>query len=272
MNHLIPSFVRRAKQDEFLLETNNALQKTAQQIVGKHKIQAAEPVELVEYDTDAEIKVVAALLYCNTKLPMRQLKDIAKHMTQEQRLQIIEEQVKRRRHRRDKPGRAYEHAYYTFDILGDYGIYRDLQRHRILTQERQDLNVIHGYETPQELAEAGFDTEYHECMMAAADAYHTIAKKYPKEAQYVVPFAYRIRWYMKMNLREAFHFCELRSGQQGHPGYRKIAQLMAKKIALVHPTLAAAMNYVDYNDYKLERINAEMKKEEKREKWTNSSA
>jgi thymidylate synthase ThyX len=164
--------------------------------------------------------------------------------------------------------------------LADFGAYRDLQRHRILTQMRQDLTILHGYETPEEILDIGLKKEYDHAMKASAELYQKIYARFPKEAQYVVPFAYRVRWMMKMNLREAYHFIELRSGIQGHPSYRRIAQLLYHEVARVHPTLAQNMKFVDMtpsqtsfhlsqkpisNLYALARFQAEMKKEEKKE-------
>lgn len=260
----IPSFVRRAKTDEYLTQTAASVRAETLALVQQPPTQVQQ-VTLLDYDADAEDKILAAILYPNSAVPLAQLRTQVQKLSPEERKQLIATYVGKRRHRRDKPGRAFEQAYYTFDIIGDYGIYRDLQRHRILSQERQLLSTLHGYDTPEEFEQAGFGEKYHAAMRAAAEAYTAIAAVHPFEAQYVVPLAYNIRWYMKMNLREAYHFCELRAGQQGHPSYRKVAQLMAKEIVRVHPVLAAGMTFVDYHEYKLERINAEMRSEEKRE-------
>ncbi len=272
LNTLIPSFVRRASPDHrhfapfkaYNEDSRRALQHVANAVCNIPIRAAEEPVELVDHDKDAEAKVVAALLYPHSKHSMLQLRMMAKVMTPEQRRQIIHEAVYRRTNRRHKPPRAFENAYYTFDILADFGCYRDLQRHRMLTQERQDLTVIHGYDLQPEIIEAGFEREYCEAMEQAAQAYHQIYKLHPKEAQYVVPFAYKIRWYNTINLRGVYWLAELRSSQQGHPNYRRIAQLMYQKVKDIHPSLAECMRYVDMNDYALGRLQAEMKNAEKR--------
>ena len=263
LNTIIPSFVRRAKPDEFLVESDIAVR--ARTLEHTHKTADQSPtVTLVDYDPAAEEKIMAAMLYVHSALPLMQLRKIVQGMGNEAQQELLAGWLGRRIHRRDKPGRAFENSYYTFDILADYGIYRDLQRHRILTQERQLLTTRFGYNVPEEITIAGFADQYHAAMRAAAETYEKIAVQYPFEAQYVVPLAYNIRWYMTMNLREAFHFCELRATQQGHPGYRKVAQLMAKEIARVHPHIGQ-LQFVDYREYKLERIAAEMRTAEKRE-------
>ena len=264
LDHLIPSFVRRAKKDGFLVKKRGAIEKIRDEMIPANGIQPAKEVTLVDYDKD-EATALAAMLYPYTKLSLLQLRAKIKAMSSEECFRIMQTYLDGRSHRRDKPGRALEHIYYTFDILADFGIYRDLQRHRVLTQERQDLTVIHGYVTPQEIIDAGFNKEYSHAMNEAIQAYREIAEKYPKEAQYVVPMAFRIRWYMKMNLREAFHFIELRSIAQGHPGYRKVAQEMYQEIKRVHPAFAAYMKFVDLNEYPLGRIQAAVRQEEKRE-------
>jgi thymidylate synthase ThyX len=223
-----------------------------------------EPVMLIDYDSQAEEKIIAAILYAHGRQPLAQLREIAASMSEQQRQQILSETFATRRHRRDKLSRAFENVYYTFDILGNLGLYRDLQRHRILTQERQDFTTVHGYDTPPEIAEAGFTSEFDHCMQRAADLYEQIYRDLPSEAQYVVPFAYKIRWYMKMNLREAVHMCELRTMPQGHPDYRFICQEMWRKIQSVHPALAECGKFIDWKSYRLGRLQSEMRTEYKK--------
>ncbi len=144
------------------------------------------------------------------------------------------------------------------------GAYRDLHRHRILTQERENFTTVHGYETPRELIEAGFQGEFDRCMSDAAELYEKIYRDFPREAQYVVPFAYKIRWYIKMNLREAVHLCEGRTMPQGHPDYRFVTQEIWRKIQEVHPALAEAGKFIDWKAYRLGRLQSEMRSEYKR--------
>lgn len=273
LSAIVPSFIRRASPEHrhfmpfkaYYQETTQATQRIAHAVCNIPIRKAEEPVELVDHDKDAEAKVVAAILYPHARHSMQQLRLMARAMTPEQRRQIILEYSYRRTNRRHKPGRAFEQAVYTFDMLADFGCYRDLQRHRMLTQERQDLTVIHGYDLPREIIDAGFEQEYTEAMETAAEAHQQIYKQHPKEAQYVVPLAYKIRWYNTINLRAVYWLAELRSSQQGHPNYRKIAQLMYQKVKDVHPALAETMRYVDMNDYALGRLQAEIKNEQKRQ-------
>jgi thymidylate synthase ThyX len=264
LNQLIPSFVKRARRSEYAVETFQALRTHARQLLTTEAITPSAAVTLVDYDAAAEEQILATALYQHTQHPLAQLKEITRRLSAEERQQILQEYIARRRRRRDKPGRAFENAYYTFDIVGNLGLYRDLQRHRILTQERQDFTVVHGYDAPAEIDAAGFGETFARCMEQAAQLHTQLVRDFPFAAQYVVPFAYRIRWYMKLNLREAVHICELRSMPQGHPDYRFIVQEMWRQIATVHPTLAHCAPFIDWNTYRLGRLQSEMRTEYKK--------
>jgi len=269
LNQLIPSFVKRAQFNEYIAGTGAVAKALAAHYMPLVPAAASGPVTLIDYDSDAEKKVIAAVLYANARHPLEQLRQIAAAMSADERQKILAEHFAKRRHRRDKLTRAFENVYYTFDILGNLGLYRDLQRHRILTQERQDFTTVHGYDTPPEIEEAGFKGEFYECMKRAADLYERVHRDLPSEAQYIVPFAYKIRWYVKMNLREALHMCELRTMPQGHPDYRFICQEMWRKIEQVHPTLAEAGKFIDWQKYRLGRLQSEMRTEFKKSAMEN---
>lgn len=264
LNQLIPSFVKRAQVNDYLRAAALAARAAGNGVLNTPPAVSTEPVALVDYDRHAEEQIIAAILYPHGRHPLQQLRQIAARMSAEERQRILAEFFNRRRHRRDKLGRAFENVYYTFDILGNLGLYRDLQRHRILTQERQDFTTAHGYDTPPEIEEAGFKGEFDDCMKRAAELYEQIYRELPAESQYVVPFAYKIRWYMKMNLREALHMVELRTMPQGHPDYRFICQEMWRRIREVHPALAEAGKFIDWQKYRLGRLQSEMRTEFKR--------
>lgn len=268
---VIPSFVKRANNQygkptqEFMKSTREAVQEIAQKETRYLGVEQTESVVLESADKDVDIKLVTAILYPHTKHGMAQLRKLVEEMSPEKRQQIIDEYCQRRQNRRHKPGRAFEHAVYRFDILANFGAYRDLQRHRAMTQERQLLTVEHGYDTPQEILDAGLGERWHAAMKEASEAFHDIAKNYPKEAQYVVPLAYKVRWYNTINLRSLFHMLELRSTPHGHIDYRKVAQEMFLKIKDVHPHLAKWMTFMDMNQYGLERLESEKKLDKKLE-------
>jgi thymidylate synthase ThyX len=264
LNQLIPSFVKRAQLNEYLVATTAAGETLAADAVKLPPVVVNEPVTLIDHDAHAEENIIAAILYSHVHHPLAQLREVAAAMNGARRRKILEDYFGKRRQRRDKLSRAFENVYYTFDILGNLGLYRDLHRHRILTQERQDFTTVHGYDTPREIEEAGFKHEFDRCMSRAAELYEQIYRDLPSEAQYVVPFAYKIRWYMKMNLREALHMVELRTMPQGHPDYRFICQEMWRRIQEVHPTLAESGKFMDWGKYRLGRLQSEMRTEFKK--------
>jgi thymidylate synthase ThyX len=268
LNQLIPSFVKRARANPYLTETWRSVRTSAQEVLRSIPTEGSDPVTLIDYEEDAEEKIVAAVLYPHAGHPLHQIRQIVRGMDPAHRRRMMDQYLSRRKHRRDKPGRALEQVYYTFDILGNLGLYRDLQRHRILTQERQDFTVVHGYDTPPEIMEAGFLSVYTQCMEEAARIYHKIYAEFPLEAQYVVPLAYRVRWFMKLNLREAVHIGELRTLPQGHPDYRAIVQEMWRKIEKVHPTLAYSAKFMDWKTYRLGRLQSEIRTEYKKSSLT----
>ena len=264
LNGLIPSFVKRARFSKYLAGTYDGVRSLAGKVIKRRSVRPTRPVTLVDYDRQAEEKVVEAILYSHSRHPLGELRKLVGKMRSNQRKRVLDEYLQRRSSRRDKPGRAFEHVYYTFDILGNLGLYRDLHRHRILTQERQDFTTIHGYDAPREIEEAGFKSDFDRCMERAAGLYEKIHRDLPVEAQYVVPFAYKTRWYMKMSLREAVHIGELRTMPQGHPDYRHIVQLMWKEIQKVHPALAEYAKFIDWKTYRLGRLQSELRTEYKK--------
>ena len=177
-----------------------------------------------------------------------------------------------RGNRRHKPGRAFERTTYRFDVLADYGAFRDLQRHRLLTLEWQPLGALHGYAEPDAIEAAGAHADWSEVMEASADLHDALhAAGLSSVAPYAVSMAYRIRFYMDMNAREAMHLIELRTAPQGHPAYRRICQAMHKLIAeqAGHRVIADAMTFADHSTVELERLKAERAAEKKREQSTH---
>jgi hypothetical protein len=226
-----------------------------------------DEVTLTEFDPDGEIKVVASALYAISALPDDQLLAIARHMTAADRGAVLRAYVGDRANRRHKPGRAFERTRYRFDVLADYGAFRDLQRHRLLTLEWQPLSPEHGYVEPSAIEEAGALDDWRTVMDRSAELHAQLATRHVREvAAYAVVMAYRIRFYMDMNAREAMHVIELRTAPQGHPSYRRICQAMHRAIADVagHHAIAEAMQFVDHSEVELERLQSERALEQKR--------
>ena len=271
LNKVIPSFLRRADtkhrhyQDfkSFNFSQKEFVSHIAFSQLGKLKPEQSDLVNLVDYDSEAENKVIAALLYPYSSVSLQQIRENVRNISDSEKFKLIKNAAGLREHRRHKPDRGLELAYYTFDILGDYGMYRDLQRHRILSQARQPLSTRFGYDTPYEIEDSGLGNQYHDAMASAANAFEIIFKDFPLEAQYVVPMSYNIRWNININLRALIWLTEIRSTPQGHAGYRRIAQEMFRKVKEVHPALAEYMKFVDLSEYSLGRLNAEQRQENK---------
>jgi thymidylate synthase ThyX len=264
LNKVIPSFVKRAGTSDYLTKTQHATRALAETLTADMSLESGDPVTLLEYEENAEEKVIAAILYPYSTQPLIALRRLAHELTADQRRQCLDEYLSRRQARRDKPGRAFEHVYYTFDVLANLGLYRDLHRHRMLSQERQDFTVVHGYDTPPEIEEIGFKPSFDLCMERAAELWQKIHEDLPLESQYVVPFAYRVRWSVKINLRELVFLGELRTMPQGHPDYRLIVQQMWRKVQEVHPILAQYAKFIDWKTYRLGRLQSEMRSEYKK--------
>jgi len=261
MKKVLPSFVKRAQASEYLLGTGESMMPYSQTF-NRQEGTEGPYLKLVDFDREGEANVLAAMVYPYSNMHLEGLISAVKKMTTEEKKKLVADYLSKRRNRRDKPGRALENLYYTFELCANYGMFRDLHRHRVLSQEKQTLTTALGFDTPLELEEIGLTKDYQEVMLQAKKAFEEISKDFPSEAQYIVPRGYRMRWYIKANLREIYHLAELRSSKQGHPDYRKVAQNMRNAVAEKHPILAEYMQ-VDMNEYALPRMDSEKRIDQK---------
>jgi hypothetical protein len=274
LRRVIPAFLARLDQPnrggrwiEYFAETRRGIEAIAEPLLAQATIEPRGEVTLSDFDPDGEMKVVAAALYSASALPDDQLLAIARQMSTDSRTAVLRAYVGGRANRRHKPGRAFERTSYRFDILADYGAFRDLQRHRLLTLEWQPLSARHGYVEPAAIEEAGALADWRTVMQQSADLYEQLTAHGLRDAaSYAVVMAYRVRFYMDMNAREAMHVIELRTSPQGHPSYRRVCQLMHRAIAETagHRAIAAAMQFVDHSEVELERLQSERNLEKKR--------
>ncbi len=274
LRHVIPAFLTRLDQPnrggrwiDYFAETRRDFEAAAARHVNDVIAESRDEVTLTDFDPDGELKVVAAALYSVSPLPDGQLLAIARRMSADDRAALLRAYVGHRANRRHKPGRAFERTSYRFDVLADYGAFRDLQRHRLLTLEWQPLSPRHGYTEPAAIDEAGALADWRAVMERSADLHERLlAQGFRDVAPYAVVMAYRVRFYMDMNAREAMHVIELRTSPQGHPSYRRVCQMMHRAIAGVagHRAIADAMQFVDYSEVELERLQSERQLEKKR--------
>ena len=276
LRKMIPSFLTRVDLPErgvrwsrYLDEVRERLEQEAESIDA-----GALPgvgVWLTDWDPDAETKIAAAALYAVSEAPDSRLQAVASQMSPEEKARVVAALVGDRANRRHKPGRPMERTAYRFDVVCDFGAFRDLQRHRLMTLEWQKLGTRLGYDLPDEIVEHGLEPTWTSLMDDAAGLYEDLRETLGADvAQYAVPLAYNIRFVMEMNPRQAFHLIELRSQAAGHPAYRQIAHEMHRLIRedAGHRLISDAMTFVDYSDVDLERLDGERRAEEKRRQLT----
>ena len=223
-------------------------------------------VRLVDFDPEGEDKVVAAIAFANSTLSESEAMRRVAGLGHDEKVAILSAYVGERANRRHRPGRAFERTDYRFELVTDYGAFRDLQRHRILTVEWQPLGPKLGYDVPAVIQEAGLEEHYASIMERSSALYGDMREPFPEQAGYAVSLAFRLRYVMQMNAREAIHLIELRSGPQGHPSYRRVAQQMHAAIArdAGHHAIAEAMSHVDHGSSDLERLESERRAEQRR--------
>lgn len=280
LSKIIPSFVRRANVShhthqswaEFHDGIETEIRMAAAEYADLPITPATPGAKLIQWDEAAPQKVAAATLFALSPSSLKDLNHLSQQLSKEDISRILEAAAYGRESRRHKSPRALEHASFTFEIVADFGAYRDLHRHRMLTQERQMLGCELGYFIPQEIRECNLEEKYVAAMERAKGAWHEIAKELPEEAQYVVPMAYHLRWYFHINLRALQWLCELRSQAAGHPTYRYLAQQMAKEVIEVFPEFERFFKFVDYGGYDLGRLGQEERQQERQQERQHSHA
>jgi thymidylate synthase ThyX len=274
LRKVIPAFLQRVDRpgrgdvwSDYLADTRRETARIGERLLAGVEAEPRPEVTLTDFDPEGEIKVVAAALYASSGLPDDQLLAIARTLTPAQRQGVLDAYVGARSNRRHKPGRAFERTAYRFDVLGDYGAFRDLQRHRLLTLEWQSLSTRHGWVFSEEIEAVRALTDWRRVMEDAAALFDALVTAgLPDVAPYAVAMAYRMRYYMELNAREAMHMIELRTTPQGHPAYRRICQAMHRLIAgrAGHRAIAAAMTFADLSDAEEGRLGAEVAAEKRR--------
>ncbi|MGQ0832123.1 MAG: FAD-dependent thymidylate synthase [Microthrixaceae bacterium] len=276
LRKVIPSFLKRVDLDDrgvawstYFATTRATVGEIAGRLFPDGGASGETPsVALLDWDPDGEVKLVAAILYSHAHVSEAVLEQRVRLMSTDERIAVIQAYVGDRENRRHKPGRAFERLTYRFDVLADYGAFRDLQRHRMLSIEWQQLSTRHGFTRPEAVDLAGCDARFDEAMERSADLHDALIERFPTQAAYAVSLAYRIRFYLHLNAREAMHLLELRTTPQGHPAYRIVGQEMHRLIAeqAGHHAVARAMSFVDHSpEPSLERLEAERRAEVRRQ-------
>ena len=268
LRKVIPSFLTRIDRNDRGVAWTRYLRDTEErsaEAVGRLFPRAASDpgarVTLTDFDPTGEDKVLAAVCYPWSNLPDDELQEKVRALPAEDRTALCREYVGERLNRRQRPGRAFERTDYRFDVVADYGAFRDIQRHRLLSIEWQPLGTDLGYEVPELVSEAGLDAPFVESLERSRALHDALAKYFPDLCGYAVALAYNIRFAVQMNAREAMHVIELRSTPQGHPAYRKVVQDMHRLIRdeAGHRAIAGAMSFVQTADVDLGRLEAEQR-------------
>ena len=266
---VMPSFVARVERPDrggawaaFLQQRRAAAERWTARL-GLERETAAEnrpSVKLLHVDGD-EDRLLAALLFESAGTSEEQTLAAVGGLGADDRARMLADLVGERANRRHRPGRGFEALRYRFEIVSDYGAFRDLQRHRMLTVQWQALTPDLGAGVPEEVVEAGCGDQYRAALERSREAYDALAATgHAEAAPYALCLGYRMRYLLDCNAREAMHLIELRSGREGHPGYRAVAHEMHAQIAAHHPAVAAAMDHVDRSsEPRLERILSEIR-------------
>jgi thymidylate synthase ThyX len=274
LRQVIPSFLERVDLPDrggawtnYLAETAAETAKVVDTLLGEGDAAEEGPsVRLVEFDEAGEDKVLTAIAYPLLGVGESEVAQRVARLDDGERARLLSAYVGERTNRRHRPGRAFERSVYPFDVVADYGAFRDLQRHRLCTIVWQRLTPDLGFEVPPEVAVAGLGERYSHSLERLAGLYRELEPRFPAQAPYAVSMAHRVRFAITLNARELMHIAELRSSPQGHPTYRSVAQRMHTLVAerAGHRGLAEAMRFVVHDDVDLGRLAAEQRWEARR--------
>jgi len=264
---VLPTFLERADKPDrgggttaYMSNTRSAFAELSKEFLSNTHGLDMEPVRLMNVWPRNELDLIPNMLYESSNLSLQEIKDQVASWSVDKKIKVFDTYMGERLNRRHKPGRALEQAHYTWDLVCDYGIFRDLQRHRMVDElEWQKLTPRYGYEIPAIVEQAGLGDAFQKGFDLSAKLYSVMQSEgYEYESQYATLLGHRMRWKITYNAREAFHFHELRTSPQGHPGYRKLVLQMHEKLAEVHPMLATHMRFVNQDeDPELTRLAAE---------------
>lgn len=264
---IIPVFLERADKPDrggatiaYRSNTYASMKKVAAELLPANHATSTEAVSLTSFTPHNELDVVADMLYEHSDLPLSDLQQAVASWPYDRKVTVFNTYMGERLNRRHRPGRALEKIHYSWDLVCDYGIFRDLQRHRMVDDlEWQFLSPRMGYDTPKLVEDAGLSDAFDACFDLSLRLYSELqAAGFALEAQYATLLGHKMRWKLTYNAREAFHLHELRTSPQGHPGYRKLVLQMHEKLAEVHPLLAEHMRFVNQGeDPELARLAAE---------------
>lgn len=281
---IIPRYVQRAKPNAYAMATRAHMDTLAKVLFAGLAPDDGGEVDLLDRGGDAIAKAIhagrvihaqavedailseednlatALMLYPHLPHPLRQIRDVVRGLSEEKKSLIRETYIGDRKTRRDRPGRALEAGYrYTYDLVTDFGTYKDLERHRMMTQSRQRFTPTLGFNMPEDLVRAGFEDKAKACVAKAVALYEALAPEFPEAASYATLHGSRVRWTMGINDRALMHMIELRTTPQGHPSYRRVCAMMHDAVSARSAWRGAAMKFADHGEYFWSRADSEAK-------------
>jgi thymidylate synthase ThyX len=273
---VIPAFLERADNPQrggatiaYLANKKKRMAEIVRQLPKVTEENSGTNVELLSYWPDNELDIVPDLLFEESGSSTDAIKKSISGLNRDEKRKIMVAYMGERLNRRHRPGRAMEKPHYEWEVKADYGTFRDLQRHRVIDGlEWQKLTTAYGFEVPKLVEEAGLAEDFRQCFRISENLVEYLSNLgFIDEAQYATLFGHLMRYKFTLNARAAFHFIELRSSPQGHPGYRKIVTQMYEQLGKVHPTIAESMIFVNKDeDPELTRMAAELATQYKLEK------
>lgn len=281
LSKVVPQYVKRAKPNAHVIAANAATAAVASRLFSGALPNPVAATDLLDRGADGIIKaldgwipdaaalesamlgeednlVMALMLYPHLSLPLRQIRDAVRIMPEDSRRAIRTAYLGDRQTRRDRPGRALEAGYpYTFDLVTDFGTYKDLERHRMMTQSRQKFTPTMGFRVPDDLVRAGFEDRALACVEKAISLYARLLPDFPEAASYATLHGSEVRWTIGINDRALMHLIELRTTPQGHPSYRKVCQRMHEAVRARSAWRGEAMKFADHGEYFWSRGDSE---------------
>lgn len=257
---VLPSLLKFADKKNYFIKTEQEMNAVADSI--RIEDGAANNVTLVRSAEEVEEMVIASILYRYKQQPLSRIYAHVKSMRKEEREKVFDAYLKHMSEF-DNPLRELEHVKFTFDIVMDYGAFRDLQRHRICTQTNQLFTASLGYDVPKDIINAGCEKQFRHAMDTAKKVYERVSKKYPLQAQYLLPLGFRKRFLITMNLREVYHLVKIRTTPLAHDSYRRIAYKIYEMMKQNYPLLSKYI-VCNYSQEELGRLKSEEKTERKK--------
>jgi thymidylate synthase ThyX len=257
LDKVIPRYVKRARPNDYATRNRERTRELARRIFAGIAPGLADEVDLLE-EGGSDHLMMSLMLYEHLPHPLRQIRGVVRGLSAGAKGEIVAAYVGERKTRRDRPGRAFEAGYpYTFDLVTDFGTYKDLMRHRMMTQEHQKFAPTLGFVMPEDLIRAGFEDRAKDCVARSSALYARLLPDFPEQASYATLHGSAVRWCIGINDRALMHMIELRTTPQGHPSYRRICQLMHRAVAVRSPWRAEVMKFTDHGDYFWSRGDAE---------------